>query len=83
MSQIIRMSRRAVAVRVLAAMGVKMKRSVSVFCLVFLFCAALFPACGAAEGNFDSLTDWNVRIAVPEGTTAVLKGSEYYIYAGG
>ena len=59
-----------------------MKRSVSVFCLVFLFCAALFPACGAAEGNFDSLTDWNVRIAVPEGTTAVLKGSEYYIYAG-
>ena len=59
-----------------------MKRSVSVFCVVLLFCAALFPAGAAAEGNAGAPADWNVRIAVPEGTTAVLKGSEYYIYAG-
>ena len=59
-----------------------MKRPVSVFCAVLLFCAALFPACAAAEGNPGAPSDWNVRIAVPEGTTAVLKGSEYYIYAG-
>ena len=59
-----------------------MKRSVSVFCFLLFFCGMLFPVCGAAEGNSDTLANWNVRIDVPEGTKAVLKGSEYYIYAG-
>ena len=46
-------------------------------CLFFSFCPAAF-----AEGeDYDTLADWNVRIAVPEGASAVLQGSEYYLYA--
>ena len=51
--------------------------------LILAFCA-FFSVCYAvsAEGeNYDTLADWNVRIAVPEGATAVLQGSEYYLYA--
>ena len=39
------------------------------------------PAVLAEEDNYDTLADWNVRIAVPDGTVAVLQGSEYYLYA--
>ena len=50
--------------------------------LALVICT-LLPAAGIAEGqDVDSLTDWNLRIAVPEGAVAVLEGSEYYIYAG-
>ena len=46
-------------------------------CIFFSFCFAAF-----AEGeDYDTLADWNVRIAVPEGASAVLQGSEYYLYA--
>lgn len=46
-------------------------------CILFSFCPAAF-----AEGeNYDTLADWNVRIPVPEGATAVLQGNEYYLYA--
>ena len=30
--------------------------------------------------NTDTLADWNVKITVPDGKTAVLQGSEYYIF---
>ena len=36
------------------------------------------PLCYAK--NTDTLADWNVKIAVPDGKTAVLQGSEYYIF---
>ena len=48
-----------------------------IYCILFSFCPAAF-----AEGaDYDTLADWNVRIAVPEGASAVLQGSEYYLYA--
>ena len=58
-----------------------MKKLVSVLCFMLAFCAVLSPACSAEEENYDTLPSWNVRITVPEEATAVLKGSEYYIYA--
>jgi len=33
----------------------------------------------ALADNTDTISDWNIRISVPEGRTAVLKGSEYDI----
>ena len=58
-----------------------MKKLVSVFCVVFMLCMVRSPV-GSAEGdNYDTLTNWNIKVSVPEGTTAVLDGSEYYIYA--
>ena len=30
--------------------------------------------------NTDTISDWNIKISVPEGKTAALKGNEYYIY---
>ncbi|MBP5222895.1 MAG: hypothetical protein J6Z35_07020, partial [Lachnospiraceae bacterium] len=39
---------------------------------------SLAPLCFAA--NTDTLVDWNIRITVPEGKTAVLVNNEYYIY---
>ena len=58
-----------------------MKKTISVLCFVLLL-SLLFPSfCFAEGGNYDTLADWNIRIAVPDNATAVLKGSEYYIYA--
>jgi len=60
--------------------SVPMKTALSLIltlCIFFVLCPAAF----AENGNFDTLADWNVRIAVPEGATAVLQGSEYYLYA--
>ena len=54
-----------------------MKKLYSVI-LVMVLILSLAPVCLAV--NTDTLTDWNIRITVPEGKTAVLKGSEYYIY---
>lgn len=58
-----------------------MKKPVSILCFVLLFTLVLVPLSFAAGDNYDTLADWNVRIAVPDQTTAVLKGNEYYIYA--
>ena len=57
-----------------------LKKTLSVFfalCMLFILGFAAF----AKDGGYDALSDWNVRIAVPEGVTAVLQGSEYYLYA--
>ena len=48
--------------------------------LMLVFLLALAPM-GYAEENYDTLADWDIRIHVPDGKTAVLKGGEYYIYA--
>ena len=53
-----------------------MKKQLSVV-LVFVLILSLAPLCHA---DTDTLADWNIRITVPDGKTAVLKGSEYYIY---
>ena len=34
----------------------------------------------ALADNTDTISAWNIRISVPEGKTAVMKGSEYDIY---
>ena len=58
-----------------------MKKSLSALCFILLFCV-LLPTAGYTEGqDSDTLTDWNLKITVPDGATAVLNGSEYYIYA--
>ena len=49
--------------------------SVVLVMVLLLFSA---PVCQAI--NTDTLSDWNIKITVPDGKTAVLKGSEYYIY---
>ena len=51
-------------------------------CLVLVFSMLLSPPVSAAGDNYDTLADWNIRIAVPEdAAAAVLEGSNYYIYA--
>ena len=49
-------------------------------CLILVF-AMLAPSLCFAEENYDTLADWDLKVKVPEGKTAVLKGSTYYIYA--
>ena len=58
----------------------KMKKILRVLCMVLALSMLLTPLC-FAEDNYDTLADWDLRVKVPEGTTAVLKGSSYYIYA--
>ena len=58
-----------------------MKKILSALCFVLALCLLLSPMSFAAGDNYDTLADWNIRIAVPDGATAVLKGDEYYIYA--
>ena len=58
-----------------------MKKIVSALCFLLMLALLLSPLCFAAGDNYDTLADWNIRIAVPDGTTAVLQGNEYYIYA--
>lgn len=48
-------------------------------CLLLVF-AMLAPSLCFAEENYDTLADWNLKVKVPEGKTAVLKGNTYYIY---
>ena len=58
-----------------------MKKLLSLLCTVLVFCVTFSPV-GRAEGkNEDTLLNWNIKVSVPEGTSAVLEGSEYYIYA--
>ena len=59
-----------------------MKKVLIALCVALLLAASLSPLCAAAGDNFDTLADWNIRIAVPDdAAAAVLKGNEYYIYA--
>ena len=58
-----------------------MKKTLTVICLIIVLSMLLSTVCFADEGNFDTLADWNLKVTVPEGTTAVLKGNCYYIYA--
>ena len=58
-----------------------MKKRGLAFCLILLLCLMPASVSFAAEENYDTLANWNLRIHVPDGTVAVLEGSEYYIYA--
>ena len=57
-----------------------MKKTLRILCMILILSMLLTPLC-YAEDNYDTLADWNLKVKVPEGTTAVLKGSSYYIYA--
>ena len=54
-----------------------MKKQLSIV-LIFVLILSMTPLCYAK--NTDTLADWNIRITVPDGKTALLKGSEYYIF---
>ena len=56
-----------------------MKKFLRVVCMVLVLSMLLTPLCFAEE-NFDTLADWDLKVKVPEGKTAVLKGNQYYIY---
>ena len=58
-----------------------MKKIISSICLILMLSMLLSTACFADEGNYDTLADWDIKVAVPDGATAVLKGNSYYIYA--
>ena len=50
--------------------------------MILVFSLVLCPFASAAGDNYDTLADWDIRIAVPdEATAAVLQGNSYYIYA--
>ena len=44
-----------------------MKKTLTVICLIIVMSMLLSSACFADEGNFDTLADWNLKVAVPEG----------------
>jgi len=54
-----------------------MKKQLSLILTIILI-LSLTPI--ALADNTDTISNWNIRISIPEGKTAVLKGSEYYIY---
>lgn len=56
-----------------------MKKFLRVLCMVLVLSMLLTPLC-FAEDNYDTLADWDLKVKVPEGKTAVLKGNQYYIY---
>ena len=60
-----------------------MKKLVFVFCVILLLGLMLTTVGFAAGENDERLENWNIRINVPDNTTAVLEGNEYYIYAQG
>ena len=57
-----------------------MKKLIPALCLLLLLTACLAPLGCAESENYDTLADWNIKIHVPDGTTAVLNGNAYYIY---
>lgn len=58
-----------------------MKKLLSSLCMLLALALCLSVTAYAAGDNYDTLADWNIRIAVPDDTVAVLRGNEYYIYA--
>ena len=58
-----------------------MKKLPGLFALLMVFTLLLSPVCSAEGVNTDTLAAWDIRVSVPDGKTAVLKGNEYYIYA--
>ena len=61
--------------------SLRMKKQISMLCFILLLSMMIAPFSYAAGDNYDTLADWDIRIAVPENTNAVLEGREYYIYA--
>ena len=58
-----------------------MKKLPVLLSFILFFSLILCPA-ASAQDNYDTLADWEIRIAVPdEAAAAVLQGNSYYIYA--
>ena len=58
-----------------------MKRLSVLLSFILIFSLVLCPS-ASAQDNFDTLADWEIRVAVPdEAAAAVLQGNSYYIYA--
>ena len=58
-----------------------MKKLMTALCFILIFSMLLSPAAAADGKSTDTLVSWGIKITVPEGKTAILKGDEYYIYA--
>ena len=58
-----------------------MKKLMTALCFILIFSMLLSPAAAAEGKSTDTLVSWGIKITVPEGKTAILKGDEYYIYA--
>ncbi len=60
-----------------------MKKQLITLSIILVLSMVLSPFCLAAGGNYDTLASWGIRVAVPDGATALLDGSDdcYYIYA--
>ena len=59
-----------------------MKKLSVLLSLILVFSLVLCPNAFAAGDNYDTLADWDIRIAVPDdAAVAVLQGNSYYIYA--
>lgn len=58
-----------------------MKKLWSALCLILVLSMLLSPLSCAADYDYNTLADWEIKVAVPDNATAVLKGSEYYLYA--
>ena len=56
-----------------------MKKLSTVLCFLLVFVMILSPVCYAKGDNTDTLADWDIRITVPDGATAVLEGDDYWI----
>lgn len=56
-----------------------MSKKLTALCAILALLLALAPA-ALAGSNTDTLADWDITVAVPDGKTAMLKGGEYYIY---
>ena len=56
-----------------------MKKAVRAICLILVLCMALTPLC-YADDDYETLSDWNLKIKIPEGATGVFKGGSYVIY---
>ena len=57
-----------------------MKKFVTVLSILLIVSMVFSPLCYAAGSNTDTLVSWGIKITVPDGKTAVLKGDAYYIY---
>ena len=60
--------------------GVSMKKLLTVLSMVLVFAMLLSATAFAAGPNSDSLVNWDIKIYSSDGSTAVLKGNNYYIY---
>jgi len=58
-----------------------MKKRIFALCMAFIFLLAAAGMSFADEPEYDTLADWNIKVAVPDNTIATLSSDgNYYIY---